>query len=104
MIYNYGIHDVFILYLTAFTSNNALNLPEECELPTNSKCEQCSNMRIPDLERYILDLQARMSALYKELLQRASTTARVTSLLPPETNTREKLAIIATPSKHHYIL
>ena len=57
MIYNYENHDVFVLYLTAFTSNNALNLLEECEFPINAKWEKLArNMGISLDERHRLRL------------------------------------------------
>ena len=50
MIYNYENHDVFVLYLTAFTSNNALNLLEECEFPINTKWEKLARNMFTSLD------------------------------------------------------
>ena len=59
MIYNYEIYDVFILYLTDFTTNNALNLLEECKFPITSEWERLSrDMGISLDERHRVRLLA----------------------------------------------
>ena len=112
MIY-YGVHDVLVLYLTAFTSNDALNLLEECEFPINSKWEKLArNMDIS------LDERCRLRALaitqdlnYGAALEMNFKEPEQYQLLGicsyPEwkmliSSPQQKLGITATPSKHHY--
>ena len=120
MIYNYEIHDVFILYLTDFTSNNALNLLKECEFSIDSKWEKLArNMGISLDERHRLkvaisqDLNSE-TALGEaiEMFQRDSkrpvtwdmfiSRVRCVDQLTA-TKMRRKLGITATPSKHYTI-
>ena len=121
MIY-YEIHDVLVLYLTAFTSNDALNLLEECEFPINSKWEKLArNMGISLDERCRLRALAitqdlNYGAALEEAIDefqraRTSTTpvtwdmfiSRVENVDQlTATKMRKKLGITATPSKHHY--
>ena len=121
MIYNYELHDVFILYLTDFTTNNALNLLEECEFLINSKWEKLArNMGISLNERHRLRALAITQSLNCEtaleeaidMFQRASAipvswdmfVSRVENVdRLTAAKMRRKLGITATPSKHHYI-
>ena len=122
MIYNYEIHDVIILYLTAFTSNNALNLLEECEFPINSKWGKLARyMGISFDERCRLKESAfTQSFNYENSLEEAILMFQTGSARPvtwdvfisrvenvdqlTATKMRKKLGITATPSKHHHII
>ena len=118
MIYNYEIHDVIILYLTAFTSNNALNLLEECEFPINSKWEKLTrNMGISLDERHRLRVAISQGLNSETALEEAIDMFRRNSTRPvtwnmfisrvksvdqlTATKMRRKLGITATPSKHY---
>ena len=108
------------LFLTAFTTNNALILLEECEFPINSKWEKLArNMGISLDERHRLraltnsqgldcetaleeaiDIFRRASirpVTWDMFISRVKTVERLTA-----TKMRRKLGITAIPSKRHY--
>ena len=104
-----------------FTTNNALNLLEDCEFPINSKGEKLArNMGISLNERHRLRALANTQSLNYEaaleeaidMFERASTRPVTwdTFILRVEnvdqltaTKMRRKLGITATPSKHYTI-
>ena len=120
MIYNYEIHEVFILYLTAFTSNNALNLLEECEFPINLKWEKLArNMGISLDERHRLRVAISQGLNSETALEEAIHMFQSANTRPvtwnmfisrvksvdrfTATKMRRKFGITATPSKHYTI-
>ena len=123
VVINYDVHDVFIVYLTAFTSNKALILLEECEFPINSKWEKLArNMDISLDERHRLRVTISQglnseTALEEaiDMFQRASTRPVTWDMFISKvenvdwltaTKMRRKLGITATrptPCKHYTI-
>ena len=107
--------------MTAFTSNNALNLLEECEFPINSKWEKLARkMGISPDQRHRLRALAITQSLNCEtaleeaidMFQRASTrpvtwdmfVSRVENVdLLTATKMKRKLGITATQGKHYTI-
>ena len=109
-----------IFYLTAFTSNNALNLLKECKFPINSKWEELAgNIGIFLNEPHLAISQSLNSEpaleVTTDMFQRPSTRPVTWDMLTfisrvrsvdqfTETNIRNKLGIIAAPSTlyHNY--
>ena len=119
VFFYYEIRDVFILYLTAFTTNNALNLLEECEFPINSKWEKLArNMGISLDDRHRLRIAISQGLSSETALEEAIDIFRRASIRPvtwnifisrvktverlAATKMRRKLGIITSPSKRHY--
>ena len=120
MIYNYEIHDVFILYFTDFTSINALNLLEECKFSINAKWETLARiMGISLDERHRLRVAISQglnseTALEEtiDMFQRGSTRPVTWHMFISRvrcvdqitaTKMSRKLGITATPGKHYTI-
>ena len=123
VVINYEIHDVFILYLTAFTSNNALTLLEECEFPINAKWEKLTrNMDISLDERHRLRVAISQGLNSETALEEAIDMFQIAGTRPvtwdifitrvenvdwlTATKMRRKLGITAarpTPCKHYTI-
>ena len=121
VVINNHVRDVFILYLTAFTSNNALNLLEECKFPINSKWDKLARyMDISLDERQRLKESPIIQDLNYEIaleeaidmFQRASTRPVTWDMFISKvenvdwltaTKMRRKLGITATQGKHYTI-